>query len=59
MLPMPHTLPHVKQIASGKLLYKKELDLLLCDSLERWDGDVPWKGGKDGGNTCILTADSC
>ena len=59
VLPMPHTLPHVKWIASGKLLYKKELNLVLCDDLKWWDGDGLCKGGKDGGNTCILTADSC
>ena len=28
-----YTLPHVKQIAYGR-----ELRLVLCDNLERWDG---------------------
>ena len=33
-----YTLPGVKQIASGKLLYTRGLDLVLCDDLEGWDG---------------------
>ena len=29
-----YTLPYVKQIASGKLLYKMELNQVLCDNLQ-------------------------
>ena len=33
-----YTLRGVKQIASGKLLYTRGLNLVLCDDLEGWDG---------------------
>ena len=33
------TLPFVKQVVNGKLLYRhRELNLVLCNNLERWDG---------------------
>ena len=33
-----YTLPYVKQIASGNLLYDaKSSDQVLCDNLEGWD----------------------
>ena len=33
-----HTLPCLKQRASGKLLSHKEHSLVLCDDLEGWEG---------------------
>ena len=33
-----YTLLYVKQIANGELLYYRELNLMLCDNLEGWDG---------------------
>ena len=34
-----HTLPSVKQTASGDLVYdSRSSNLTLCDNLERWDG---------------------
>ena len=39
-----HPLPHVKWVASGKLLDNRELSLGLCDDLEGWDGGK-WEGG--------------
>ena len=50
------TLPYVKQIASGNLLYSTESSVL-CDNLEEWDG-TPWEGGLKGGDICMHMADS-
>ena len=50
-LPSPiYTLPCVKQIASGKLLYgHRELSLVLCDDLEGWDwGEVRGRLKREG-----------
>jgi len=41
--------PYVKQIASGDLL---------CDNLEGWDEVRRGRGVQEGGDTCILMADS-
>ena len=36
-----YTLPYVKQIASGKLLYNnREFNPVLCDNLEGWNGEL-------------------
>ena len=32
---------------------------MLCDNLEGWDGLGNGKEVQQGGNTCVLTADSC
>lgn len=42
-----HTLPCVKQSASGKLLSNTEPSLALCDNLEGWD--EVWKAQEEGG----------
>ena len=47
-----YTLPCVKQIASGKLLYNRELSLVLCD----WDGVGGGREVQEGGDICIFTA---
>ena len=53
-----YTLPHVKQIASGNLLYDTgSSNLVLCDNLEDRVG-----GGREvqeGGDICMPMADSC
>ena len=53
-----YTLPYGKQRASGNVLYGSELNRVLCDNLEGWDGVG---GGREvqGGNICIPMADSC
>jgi len=35
-----YTLPCVKYKASGKVLYNRELSLVLCDDLKRWGAVV-------------------
>ena len=46
-----YALPYVKYIARGHLLYEghRELNLVLCDDLEGWDG-VGWGWGWEGGS---------
>ena len=53
------TLPCIKQIASGNLLYKyRDLNPVFCDNLEEWDGVRRGEGGSREGNSCIFMADS-
>ena len=33
--------------------------LVLCDNLERWNGEGDGKEAQEGGDKCIPTADSC
>ena len=35
-----YILSYVNYIANGKLLYNRELNLVLCDNLEDWGGEV-------------------
>ena len=35
-----YILSYVKYIANWKLLYNRELNLVLCDNLEDWGGEV-------------------
>ena len=57
---LKQTLPCVKQIASGNLLYKyRELKPLFCDNLEEWDGVWGEREAQEEGNSCIFMADSC
>ena len=52
--------PHVKQIASGNLLYDTVNSyLILYDSLEGWDGVGAGREIQEGGDICISMADSC
>ena len=37
----------------------RELKLVLCDNLERWDGVEGGREVQEGGNICIPMADSC
>ena len=48
----------VYQIANGKLLYSKELRLVLCDNLEGWDEVQGGMEVQEGGDMCIPMADS-
>ena len=55
-----YTLPYVKLIASGNLLYYAgSSKLVLCDSLEGWDRVGGGREVQEGGDICILMADSC
>ena len=55
-----YTLPYVKQIASGSLLYKSGKPKPgLCDNLEGWDGVGGEREVQQGGDVCISMADSC
>ena len=44
-----HTLPRVEQVAGGKMLFNREVSLVLCDDLEAcgrgWNG----RGAREGG----------
>ena len=52
-----YTLPCIKQIASGKLLYNhREFNSVFCDDLERWDGGR--RELQEGGDICVHIADS-
>ena len=56
-----YTLPQVKQIASGSLIYDTgNPKWVLCDNLEGWGGDGGGAGGSpEGGDTCMPMANSC
>ena len=55
-----YTLPYVKQLASGNLLYDTgSPNLVLCDNLEGWDGVVGGREVQEGGDIYIPMADSC
>lgn len=43
---------------SGKLLCDRELNLVLCDNQEGWDGAGGGREVQEGGDACTLTADS-
>ena len=43
---------------NGKLLYNRELNLVLCDNLEGWDGVGGGREVQEGGGIYILMADS-
>ena len=54
-----YILPCVKQPASGKLLNgHKEPDLVLCGSLEEWDGVEDGRKVQEGGDISIAVAGS-
>ena len=48
------TIPYVKQIANGNLLYDLELKQGLCDNLDRWDGEGDGKEVWEGGDRVYL-----
>ena len=55
-----HTSPHVKSIASGNFLYDAwSSSLVLCDSLEGWDGVRDGREGQERRDICIPMTDSC
>ena len=52
--PPPYTLPYVKQIASGSLMYDEgNPKLVLCDNLEGWGREGGGSGDQEGGDTYI------
>ena len=54
------TLPYVKLIASGNLLYDMGIPKsVLCDNLEGWDGEGGEREVQEGGDIGIPMADSC
>ena len=60
------TLPYVKQIANGNLLYSSgnvngagEWGSGFCINLEGWDGKRDGREFQKGGDICIPMADSC
>ena len=55
-----YTLPYIKWIASGNLLYDAaSSNLVLCDSLEGQDGVGDGREVQEGEDICIPMADSC
>ena len=55
-----YTLPHVKQIASGNLLYDTgSSNLVLCDNLEGWGGVGGGRKVQEGEDICVPMSDSC
>ena len=53
------TLPYVKQIANGNLLYGSGNSNGLCINLERWDGEGDGREVQKVRDICIPMADSC
>ena len=47
------TLPYVKQIANGNLLYGSGNSNGLCINLERWDGKGDGREVQKGGDICV------
>ena len=57
-----YTLPYVKQITSGNLLYDTGSSKpVLCGNVEVWNGVGSGREVQEGGNICIpiLMTDSC
>ena len=55
-----YTLPHVRQVGSGNLLYDAgSSNQVPCDNLEGWDGVGGRREVQEGGNICTPMADSC
>ena len=53
------TLPYVKQIVSGNLLYDVgSSNPVLCDNLEGWDGVGSGREVQERRDTCLHVADS-
>ena len=53
------TLPYVKQIANGNLLYGSGNSNGLCINLEGWNVEGDGREVQKGGDVCIPMADSC
>ena len=55
-----HILPCVKQISSGNLLYDAGCsNLVLCDSIEKWDGMGDGREVQEGGDIYTPMTDLC
>ena len=55
-----YTLPYIKQIASGNLLYDPgSSNSLFCDNLEGWIGMGSGSMVQEGEDICVPMADSC
>ena len=56
---LKHTLPHVKKIASGSLLYNiRSSNPVFCDNLQGWDVVGSGREIYKGGYICIVMAES-
>ena len=53
------TLPYVKYMADGNLLYGSGNSTGLCINLEGWDGEGDGREVQKGRDICIPMADSC
>ena len=53
------TLPYVKQIANGNLLYGSEIKQGLHINLEGWDGEEDGREVQEGGDIFIPMINSC
>ena len=53
------TLPYVKEIANGNLVYGSGDSNGLCINQEGWDGEGDGREVQKGGDVCIPMADSC
>ena len=51
------TLPYVKQITNGNLLYGSGNSNGLCINLEGWDGEGDGREAQEGGDICVPMAD--
>ena len=54
-----YTLPSVKQGASGKLLYSRELGLVLYDYPEGWDVQVGGRSKREGTYVYLIADSLC
>ena len=57
-IPWKLTIPYVKEIANGSLLYGSGNSNRLCINLEGWDGEGDGREVQKGGDICIPMADS-
>ena len=53
------TLPYVKRISNGNLLYGLGNKQELCINLEGWDGEGEGREVQKGGDICTPMPDSC
>ena len=53
-----YTAPYVKELV-GICCMKQGAQLVLCDNREGWHAVGGGRQVQEGGNVCILTADSC
>ena len=60
MLPKAHLTLHSRMSHKWQLaVWHRELNPVLCDNEERWDGMGDGRGLQEGGEVCTCVADSC